>query len=346
MVSVIVPARNEAANIARCVGSISASDYPSFEIVVVDDRSGDGTGAIARALAPGRAQRSVVVEGEPLPEGWLGKPWACWQGSRVARGGILLFTDADTIHAPELMDRAVAGLVEHGGDAITLAGRQLMESFWERLVQPQIFLTLLIRYHDSQRRFEPEDWRNAIANGQFILVRREAYEGIGGHEAVRGEVVEDVALAQRLVRDGYRFSMGRAEDAFSTRMYRSLRELVAGWSKNMVLGARMTLPPWMRPLAPAAMLAWGIGLWIVPPAALLVALADPVGDTLLLWSAATTAMSAVFWMATTHRLGAPFPYGLLYPLGAVVTAFILLRAWTRGSRVEWKGRTYRAEVAP
>ena len=151
LVSVIVPARNEAANIETCLRSLAASTYPAFEVIVVDDRSEDGTAQIVRSLGAGNALRLRLVEGAELPAGWLGKPWACRQGAAAAEGGLLLFTDADTRHGPDLLARAVAGLHEEEADLMTLVGKQLMESFWERLVQPQIFMLMVFRFPRFER---------------------------------------------------------------------------------------------------------------------------------------------------------------------------------------------------
>ncbi|HSM60775.1 MAG TPA: glycosyltransferase, partial [Longimicrobiales bacterium] len=219
-------------------------------------------------------------------------------------------------------------------------------SFWERLVQPQVFLAMLLRYFDVDKAVSRGRWRGAIANGQYLLFRREAYEALGGHEAVSGDVVEDLALAQLVVRSGRRLSIRLAESALATRMYRSLRELVDGWSKNIVLGGLRTMPPWTRPfVAPAFALA-GVVLWIVPPAVLVACVAPGFGDAgLIAWSATAVALSLVLWTGFTRRMGAPARYGLLYPLGAAVAVYIVLRAWRRGRNVEWKGRTYVLEHA-
>jgi chlorobactene glucosyltransferase len=340
LVSVIVPARDEALSIAVCLGSLTASRYPAFEVVVVDDGSGDGTGDIARGISLENARRVRVVEGSPLPGGWVGKPWACAQGARLADGELLLFTDADTVHGPDLLGRAVAALQRDEADVITVAGRQLMETFWERLVQPQVFLTMVLRFFDLERWLARGRWRDAVANGQFLLFRREAYEAIGGHEAVRGEVVEDLALAQLVVRKGMKLSVRMAEDALATRMYRSLSHLMEGWSKNLVVGAKRTLPPILRPwIAPASAVS-GIVLWILPPVVLAASLAGFGGTAALWWAVSVVALSVAFWGTFNHRMGGLVWYAPLYPLGAMVGLYILFRAWIRGRRVEWKGREY------
>jgi len=340
LVSVIVPARNEALNIETCVRSLTASTYRAFEVIVVDDASEDGTGAIARALGAGRARRLAVLDGAPLPPGWLGKPWACWQGFAAAEGALLLFTDADTMHEPELLGRAVTGLEEDGASLLTVVGRQLMETFWERLVQPQIFLMMFFRFPRFEETAKNGRWRDAIANGQFMLFRRDTYERIGGHEVVRDEIVEDLALAQHVKRAGLQLRVRSAETDLATRMYRSLRELVDGWSKNIVLGGLQSLPAWLRPLVPPVALLTGVALWLAPPAALGAVLTGLGGGDLLVWSVIVCATSALTWALFTRQMGGPAKYGLLYPLGALVGAYIFVRSWTRGRHVAWKGRRY------
>jgi len=339
-VTIVVPARNEAVNIETLLKSVTASHYPDFDVVVLDDRSDDGTGALARAHQRGNASRVLVVDGVELPDGWLGKPWACRQGAAQAMGELLLFTDADTVHGPDLLGRAVAAMEEDGADVLTVAGRQLMGSFWERLIQPQIFLAMVIRFRDPDKTVRPGRWRDAIANGQFLLFKREVYDAIGGHESVKGEVVEDLALAQGVVRSGYRLSLRLGETVFATRMYRSLRELVDGWSKNIFTGGLKTVPPALRGIMAPASVVVAAALWIAPPVALSLALAGAGGDPLLWWSGSAVTFSCVFWMVFTGRMGAPFYYGFLYPLGAVAGMYIFLRSWTRGRNVEWKGRRY------
>jgi chlorobactene glucosyltransferase len=346
-VSVIVPARNEQRNIEECLGSLTAMDYPEFEILVVDDQSEDDTATLARAADPGRSRALTVLEGGPLPAGWFGKPWACWQGAKAARGDLLLFTDADTIHGPRLLARAVAGLREDDADALTVLGRQIMGSFWERLVQPQFFVLLLLRYPDAHRPVPRRRWLDAIANGQYILVDRRSYERIGGHRAVSGEVVEDLRLAQELVRAGGRLSVREAEGDLATRMYRSLGELVEGWAKNLLTASHQSVPRWAKPvIAPAALAAAGF-LWLLPPATLagcvvLASLGSPSALTSdpAVWATLATAGNVLFWTAASARLGAPPAYGALYPLGTAVASYVFLLSWGRGSRIRWKGRRY------
>ena len=342
LVSVVVPARNEERSVRECVESICASDYPSFEVIVVDDRSDDATAEVARSVAPDRARRLLVVEGAERPDGWFGKPWACTQGAREAEGDLLLFTDADTVHDPALMAMAVGGLEEDHADALTVMGRQIMATLWERLVQPQIMLPMLLRFSNMRRPCEPGRWRGAIANGQYILFRRSVYEELGGHTAVQSSVVEDQRLAQILCRSGKKLSVREGSAVFATRMYRSLAELIEGWSKNVATGAHNSLSPWSRTPVMLLALMTGVTLWIVPPVLALLGVGGMAPTEWALWAAGIIGASALFWGAAKWWLGVPAWYGLLYPLGAVVGAYIFARSWFRGSRIVWKGREYGA----
>jgi chlorobactene glucosyltransferase len=343
LVSVIIPARNESATIETVVRSVLASTYRPLEILVVDDRSTDDTAAIVRRLASEDA-RVRLVRGEPLPPGWYGKPWACLQGYRAARGELLLFTDADTRHGSELLARAVGALRAERADLVTVAPRQLCLTFWERVVMPQIWLLLALRYHPARVNRARRE-RDVIANGQFILVPRTSYETVGTHEVVRGEVAEDLALAQAFHRAGRRIHFAFAERFMETRMYRGLPDMVEGWSKNMYLGGRRSFPgePLLQALVPV-MLVVAFAFWLVPPAAL----AYTAGrGGLGAAGAAATAFSAVFWSLVSLGMRIPAWYGLLYPLGALTALGIGARSvWRGGRRVEWRGRAYTASGAP
>lgn len=343
-VSVVIPARDEENTIGPCVASLAASRYPDFEIVVVDDGSEDGTAEMVRSLEPGNARGIRLVSGKPLPAGWFGKPWACWQGAREATGDLLLFTDADTEHGPRLLARSVEEIRAGGADAVTVVGRQVMGSFWERLLQPWFFALLAIRYPRTGEPKEPGRWRDAIANGQYILFSRTAYDQVGGHEAVKGEVVEDMRLAQILVRGGRRLVVRSARE-LETRMYRSLGELVDGWSKNLGTAVLQTTPRWFHPVAHLFYFTVGLVLWLLPPAVLGWALLTGASGLPLHWSGIVTGFGVVFWAGISAFMGAGALHGLVYPLGALLLAHIYVRSWTRGSRIEWKGRAYRVPEA-
>jgi len=336
-VSVIIPARDEAVNIEACVQWVLATSYQPLEVIVVDDRSGDATPDIVERLAraPAAAGRLRLVRGAELPPGWFGKPWAIAQGYRVARGDVLLFTDADTRHHPELLPRTMRALAEERVDLVSVLARQEMVTFWERLVQPHILVALAARVGDFRRVNRTRIEWNAIASGAYILTTRAAYERVGTHEAVRGSVAEDVALAQRYVRQHLDIFLTHGHEHMSVRMYRSLAEIIEGWSKNLALGVPLMFPP-IAPLRRAApYLMWLPALvWIVPP--LLWAVHG------WSWAAAATVISLIIWMTVYRAERAPLVYALLYPLGAAMVAYIMIRSALRGSRrVEWRGRLYR-----
>lgn len=337
LVSVIIPARNEGAVIETVVTSVLASAYRPIEVLVVDDRSTDDTAARVGELAR-RDPRLRLIAGEELPPGWYGKPWACLQGYRAARGDLLLFTDADTRHAPELLGRAVGALRETGADLLTIAPRQRCETFWERIVMPQIWLLLGIRYHPARVNHSRRP-RDVIANGQFILMPRASYEAVGTHEAVRGDVAEDLALAQAVVGRGGRLHFAFAERLMETRMYQGLGALIEGWSKNVYLGGRRSFPeePVLRALVPV-MLALAFCFWLAPPSALVfgVLAGAPAPSAIV-----ATGLGALFWCLICFGMQIPAIYGLGYPLGAAVALYIAARSTLRGRRrIEWRGRTY------
>lgn len=345
-VTVIVPARNEVRNIERCLRSLVVSDYPSFDVVVVDDRSTDGTAEAARPVGKGNATAVTVIEGLPLPEGWFGKPWACHQGQQAARGELLLFTDADTWHGPELLARAVTAIYEDGADAVTLLGQQVMESFWERVLQPQAFLMLLLNYPNARDRFEGRRWRRAIANGQYVLIRRDVYLAIGGHEAVRSEVAEDLRLAQILTQKGYDLRVRESREDFRTRMYQSLGEIIEGWSKNVAIGARQILGDRLGTIALGIGILIVLGAWVLPPTTLLLSAGGWVSRAFLPWSLVASLISLAYWVAAARYLKTPAFYAVFYPLGALAWAGIMVRSWIRGSRrIDWKGRRYEGGLA-
>jgi len=345
LVSIIVPARNEAVNISVCLSSLFNTVYPRYELIVVDDGSTDGTGDIVRVLAEHSPGRLRLIDGAPLPEGWLGKPWACWQGYRAARGELLLFTDADTRHEEVLLGHAVGALEARRADLVSILPRQLMLSFWERLILPQMFALITTRYHDLERVNRTKRGRDVIANGQFMLIRRSAYEAIGGHEALRAEVVEDQRMAQRVVESGRRIFIAHAEELMETRMYRSLAGLVEGWTKNVALGSRQSAPRWAAPLVPWAIVLFLLAIWVAPPAVLLAGIFMSLPGVVWRWGIAATSLSLLHWVMTLVWMRVPPQYAIGYPLGALVSAMIFIRSTLRGRTVAWKGREYRMAAA-
>lgn len=336
LVSVIVPARDEAVNIEACVRSILATAYQPLEVIVVDDRSSDGTAEIVERLSrtADSGGRLRLVRGADLPEGWFGKQWAMVQGYRVARGELLLFSDADTRHQPELLPRAAQALAAERVALVSVLSRQEMGTFWERLIQPHVFFALASRVGDLRRVNRTRVEWDAIASGQFILTTRAAYDAAGTHAAVRASVVDDMALAQTYVRQHLDIFLTHGEQYMSTRMYTSLAGILEGWTKNLATGVPLAFPP--RPFVRRAIpfLMWLPALvWIAPPL-----LWGLFGWP---WALAVSVISLVLWLAVYHVAEAPLGYALLYPFGAAMVAYIMMRSALRGSRkVVWRGRVY------
>jgi chlorobactene glucosyltransferase len=343
LVSVIVPARNEAHNIERCVRSLLNSKWPSLEVIVVDDRSEDATGPLVRALAEADV-RVRVIDGAPVPEGWFGKQWACAQGASAARGSTLVFTDADTAHAPTLITRSMHAMHARALDFLTVGGFQELGSFWERVVMPQVFYMIATRYGGAGTVNRARRCRDKIANGQYLCFTRACYDAIGGHASVRGKAAEDLALAQLVHARGMRGELVIGAHELSTRMYTSLAEVVNGWTKNMVTAGADTLPAGVVPrlLLPVLLLVVPL-MHLAPPVTLIASLFVPVASGARMWATVCTVVLLLWWAFIYVRAFRQSPlYALTLPLGALIVLFIIARATMRGRGVEWKGRRYLA----
>ena len=334
-VSVVVPARNEEGNIADCVRSLLAQGR-EVEIIVADDGSQDRTAAIVRQLAA-HARQLALVKVPPLPEGWIGKNHALETGVKQARGEWLLFTDADTRHAPGKLLVVVERAERERLDLLSCSPRQEVHSWWEKAVIPQVYRALA-KLYPYERVNDPSD-SVAAANGQYILIRRAVYESLGGHRAIRDAVLEDVELARSAKQAGYRIWFGSGVGVVSTRMYSRFHEMWEGWTKNLFLlyhrdhqaigRARRTLA--LRYLLPALA---GLLLFVF-------------GSGVASWAG----LASLIYIVWEHvRYAQELPRGqkvaaaLLLP-GAVLFLLLLWnseRHYRRQKGIEWKGRHYRA----
>src|SRR5271168_510595 len=243
--SVIVPARNEADVLRPCLESLLAQSEPGFalaedwELLLVDDGSTDATRSIALDLA-----QVTVLDPDPLKPGWIGKVNAVWTAAGKSQGEWLLFTDADTIHTPGNLERAMHEAQHAGAAMLSYSPQQVVTGFWQRGLMPLIFSELALAY-PPDKVSDPSS-RVAAANGQFLLVQRAAYFQVGGHSAVAGSLLEDVDLAFLLKRRKYPIRFRYAPDALSTRMYRSFGAMFEGWTKNLarLFGNPIALASW------------------------------------------------------------------------------------------------------
>jgi glycosyltransferase involved in cell wall biosynthesis len=240
--SVIVPARNEERSLATCLNSIISQSEPGFtlgeqwELIVINDASTDKTLEIASAFAASH-QGITLLDAPPLDlgphGGFTGKSNACWTGAQAARGRHLLFTDADTIHETNDVSRALREADRHNAALLSYSPRQIVTGLWQHAVMPLVFSELASVYPSKQVNDPARSL--AAANGQFLLVEREAYFAVGGHRAVGREILEDVALARNVKRSGRIIRFRYAAEALSSRMYRTTAEMIEGWTKNLAL---------------------------------------------------------------------------------------------------------------
>jgi glycosyltransferase involved in cell wall biosynthesis len=339
--TVIVPARNEEDCLGACLKSLVSQSEEIFalgkdwELVVVDDHSTDRTAEIARGFAGVR-----VMEAGKLEKGWTGKANAVWMAARQASGRWLLFTDADTVHEPEDLRRAMYEAEKHKVGVLSYSPRQATSGLTQRSLMPLVFSELALAYPPAK--VSDPNSRIAAANGQFLLVEREAYRRVGGHASVADLVLEDVELAILAKRRKVGLRFRYADDAVSARMYRSTAAMVEGWTKNLAL------------LFDNALV---LALWRAVDIFLLFGL--PV-LAVWLWNARFAAHSlqwlgagwvlALLWVRTLVRFYArvaksnfPFVDCALAPLGLPLFVVLLYRSWFQHrilKRVSWKGRTY------
>jgi glycosyltransferase involved in cell wall biosynthesis len=342
-VSVIVPARNEQASLERCLRSLVSQEGVTFEILIVDDGSTDRTPQIISsfvgvkecpfvALNPSLIAVRAFEAHDPMPPGWTGKSNAVWTAAEKAHGEWLLFTDADTFHQPGSLARALAEADEHRAVLLSYSPQQELGSVPERMLMPVVFSELASR-------FRPRDVCDptspvAAANGQYLLIRRDVYQAVGGHAAVAGDLLEDVAIAQRVKEDGGKLRFRVGLEQVSARMYRSASQLVEGWTKNLVL-----LFPDARTLAYKRALEfslmWGL-LLIAEEMALLHHFA---------FAAWSVVLAIVIWLNFFRRVRkahSGFINDILAVFGLPMFSWLLLRSATAHQRrsVWWKGREY------
>ncbi len=322
--SIIVPARNEEASLADCLASLTAQTGVAFEIIVVDDGSTDRTREIAQSVAKVR-----VISPAPLPHGWTGKNNAVIAGAKEARAQWLLFTDADTVHLPGSLARALAEAKTEGADLLSYSPQQMVVTFAERAVMPVIFAELAAKYPPQKVR--EQNSGIVAANGQYLLVRRAAYDAVGGHAAVATEILEDVALARLFRNKGKHVYFRYGGDAVRARMYRNWEQLREGWTKNLAL-----LFP-----NPERLAVQSLFLWLVAWAALGVGVVGAESRHFP-WIA-----FAGIWLLLYRRIRtahfSPANNLIAIACGLPAFAYLLLRSKKahENGQVSWKGRAYR-----
>ncbi len=338
-VSVTIPARNEEENIGACLASLVSQEGVGFEIIVVNDASTDRTREIASSFGGGNVRVNVgvnagvkVIDPPPLPPDWIGKNNAVAAGARVAVGEWLLFTDADTVHQPGSLARAIAEAEQRGAALLSYSPEQKVGSFWEKAVMPLVF-------SDLAAHFEPAMVSNpasrvAAANGQYLLISREAYDAVGGHAAIAGSLLEDVQLARNVKSSGRPIFFRYGPDAVSTRMYRNFAQLREGWTKNLALlfpdSSRLATLRTAEFIAISACLA-------------VIVVGIVMGWSMVALNAAVMAILLTGnYMSRVRRAHFSFGISLLAIAGLPVYAYLLRRSrvYYKSGGVTWKGRSY------
>ncbi len=337
LVSICIPARNEIDNIGACVRAALSSRWSQLEVIVVDDRSTDGTAEAALVAGEGDA-RLHVVEGVEPPPGWAGKPWACARASGEARGRILCFVDADVCLAPDTVPALVHEMVEKDLRLLSAYGSWTLNSFWERALIPAVgwLIRGAVNLDDVNDPGKPV----AFANGQLIAVEKNSYESFGGHGSVRAEVLEDVRLAEQFKRRGFHVGMRVADWAFQVRLYDSFKAILDGYTKNlyegmgrkpiMALGASLfifvgALLPWIF-LAGSIWVRVGWG-WMVP------------GAPWIVWCAVLCGLQIAFRWRLEAKDGRSGWISLFHPVANLILIWILIRSMF-AVQATWKGRVF------
>lgn len=336
LVSVLIPARNEERTIGITLSTLAEQDYGNFEVVILDDNSDDATYAIASQWVA-RDHRFRIVRGISLPDGWVGKSFACHQLSREARGRLLLFVDADTVHARHSLTAGVAEMQRSAADLLTAIPRQRTESFWEHVMLPMLhFVTFAFLPMPLVSLVRDE--RLAMANGQYMLWRREAYHAVGGHESVKNVMVEDVWLARRVKQSGRRLAIRYGATAVSCRMYTSFAEVWEGFSKNIFPGLGYSVP------TVAAVAAFNFITSVLPFVLMLdVAITGGWTTTEAEIIAAQVALVLLIRFVLAVRFDMAIWSALLHPVAVAVLICIMINStrWVlSGGGSRWKGRVY------
>ncbi|MFN6112357.1 MAG: glycosyltransferase [Bacteroidota bacterium] len=337
-VDVLIPARNVERCIERCVRSVCSQTYANYEVIVLNDASSDATGEILSRLSAEFAHLRVI-DGSPLPEGWVGKSWACHQLSQQTQADILLFTDADTWHESTTIARSVAFLTEKRLAMFSMVPFQVLSSFGEHIVIPMVHVLYFSYLPNSLIMSNPRVSLSA-ANGQFMCFSRAGYEAIGGHTAVWNSLVEDVFLARSVKSAGLRIALVDGTDAVTCHMYTGAREVTEGFSKNLFPATQYNLPVTLLFLghllltyaAPIVTLVLGLTL-----------AATAQQSVIIQTSAYALLCAALIRLMISVRFRMPLWHAAVQPITALWTVFIGLNSirWAYSSRgSQWKGRSY------
>lgn len=339
LVSVLIPARNEAENIHRCLSSLSKQDYPNLEIIVLNDNSTDRTSEVVQKFAV-KDSRISLVNGAPLKKGWLGKSFACHQLAKQAKGDYFVFTDADTLHFGSTISKAFAALINNKLDALSIYPNQITVTFHERMTVPFInFAILSFMPLVLVKKAKSEFFSTGI--GQFFLFKREVYEKFGGHESVKGEILEDVHISKQVKKFGYKIMVFDGSNNIFCRMYHNFDEVIKGFSKFIF--AAFDYNGFMEMIA----MSFFSIIFMVPFLLL------PMGVFIFSWSGRVITFSIiqiciilVIKIILSMRFRNRILDVLLTPVSVAYMVLIAGNSYFQarlGKGIYWKGRTYSVE---
>jgi len=337
LVSIIIPVRNEEDTIKDCLDSITNLDYSKKEILVIDGNSTDGTRNILKSFH----RKIKVLEEKNLPDGWVGKNWACSVGYERSKGEFLLFTDGDTIHSKDSLTLAINYFVKNHVDMLSIYPKFIMKSFWEKLMIPAMaYVIFLFSLKPNVNDDNASSW---LGNGQYIFIRRSVYENIGGHKAVWNKIDEDYRLAEKVKKSNFRLRLLYAPHTLQTRMYKNFNELWDGSVKNAFVSCFAVFQRIREFLLPiiisflfllVPLIVFLLGLAILPIQGL---------NEYLVWGTAMILVLCTQMLITLPEFGADPRYILLFPISVVIWIVIMtssaFRMITKKGTV-WKGRIY------
>jgi chlorobactene glucosyltransferase len=331
-VSILVPARNEEKNIKNCINSLLNQTYENYEVLVLDDNSTDGTSKILNKI---QNKKLIIIQGKQLPENWLGKNWACKQLYDQANGSYLLFTDADTIHKKDMLSISIKYMIANNVDLLTGFIREEIKTFGEKITIPFILWSINAVMPLFARIFIKSVILSAT-NGRFMFFKKSAYDKTGGHESVKDNVIEDLALGKKLIKKGLKWEFLNLKDITSCRMYNGFKEAYEGFSKNLfgvfnyhtiisVLIWLFIAMTYLLPLIVLIMAIFGVSISL----------------TVIIISLISIFFTFITWFFSMIKYGLPVYISLLYPLSTLIMIFIGYRSIIvtfRGS-ILWKDRS-------
>jgi len=340
LISVLIPARNEEANIGTCLESLRRQDYPTFEILVLDDASTDGTADVVAAVAA-EDQRVRLLRGQPLPSGWAGKPFACQQLANEAQGSWLLFTDADTVHAPAVLRQVLCAALGSGAALISGFPHQRTTSVWQKMAIPIMFYFIILCWMplwwmQRSRRTLP-----SVTIGQFMFFSAQEYRSIGGHEAVKSRILEDVWLGREVARHHYRQLTLDLSPLVSCQMYREFGTMWDGINRWFYVAASLSIFAFIGLMGVVLLLFLAPFLWLAHG----LLLAQPAFG----WQVLVMLQVAILYLArflAGRRFSQSKSSVILHPIGMsflLLICFYVSYQCLRGAGVRWKGRVYGPE---